>query len=78
VVEIQPLRGQAALAPEGNIRKRLRQFAVETHAEVMGQPTRSPGRNVFKADEFGGFVQELEREGNLRVIQVAPSRGDER
>jgi hypothetical protein len=44
----------------------------------MGQPTRSPGRNVFKADEFGGFVQELEREGDLRVIQVAPSCGDER
>jgi nucleotide-binding universal stress UspA family protein len=63
---------------EGNIRKRLRQFAVETQAEVMGQPTRSPGRNVFKADEFGSFVQELEREGNLHIIQVAPSRGDER
>jgi nucleotide-binding universal stress UspA family protein len=63
---------------EGNIRKRLRQFAVETHAEVMvmGQPTRSPGRNVFKADELEGFVQELEREGNLRVIQVAPSCGE--
>jgi nucleotide-binding universal stress UspA family protein len=63
---------------EGNIRKRLRQFAVETHAEVMvmGQPTRSPGRNVFKADEFGGFVEELEREGNLHVIQVTPSCGE--
>jgi nucleotide-binding universal stress UspA family protein len=62
---------------EGDIRKRLRQFAVETQAEVMvmGQPTRSPGRNVFKADEFGSFVEELEREGNLHIIQVAPSHG---
>jgi nucleotide-binding universal stress UspA family protein len=60
---------------EGNIRKQLHQFAVETRAEIMvlGRPTRSPGRNVFKADEFETFVAELEREGNLHIIQVTPS-----
>lgn len=60
---------------EGNIHKQLYQFALETHAEmmVMGRPTRSPGRNVFKADEFQEFVAELERQGNLRIIQVTPS-----
>jgi nucleotide-binding universal stress UspA family protein len=60
---------------EGNIRKQLHQFAVETHAEVMviGQPIRSPGRNVFRATEVGTFVSELEQAGNLKVIQVTPS-----
>jgi nucleotide-binding universal stress UspA family protein len=59
---------------EGNIRKQLRQFAIETHADrmVMGRPVRSPGSNVFKADEFNDFVDELEREGNLKIIKVSP------
>ena len=60
---------------EGNIRRQLRQFATETKAEVMvmGQPMRSPGRNVFRADEFEAFVAQLEREAGLRVVQVTPS-----
>jgi nucleotide-binding universal stress UspA family protein len=60
---------------EGNIHKQLYQLALETRAEmmVMGRPTRSPGRNVFKADEFETFVAELEQQGNLRIIQVTPS-----
>jgi nucleotide-binding universal stress UspA family protein len=60
---------------EGNIRRNLIQFAIETHATVMvmGRPTRSPGSNVFKIGEFEAFVAELEREGNLRVVQVTPS-----
>jgi nucleotide-binding universal stress UspA family protein len=58
---------------EGNIRKNLIQFAVETHATamVMGRPTRSPGRNVFKSEEFDDFTAEMEREGNLRVFTAA-------
>lgn len=64
---------------EGNIRKQLHQFAVETCAEVMvvGRPTRSPGRNVFKPDEFETFVAELEREGSLLIVPVTPSHDDE-
>ena len=64
------------LVREGNIRKQLRQFAGETHAEVMvmGRPTRGPGRNVFNREEFEAFVAELEREGNLRLVTVAPPR----
>jgi nucleotide-binding universal stress UspA family protein len=60
---------------EGNIRKNLIQFAIETHATVMfmGRPTRSPGSNTFKTGEFDAFVAELEREGNLRVVQVTPT-----
>lgn len=61
---------------EGNIRKQLLQFAVETQAEVlvMGYPTRSPGRNVFAADELDAFMLELERAGHIRVIQVKPDQ----
>ncbi len=57
---------------EGNVREQLRQLAIETGAEamVMGRPTRSPSKNVFKPKEFEAFVADLEREGNLRVIQV--------
>ncbi len=67
------------IVQEGNIRRQLRQFAIETRAKmmVMGRPTRSPGRNVFKAEEFEAFVAELEREGNLHIVQVTPSRGVE-
>jgi nucleotide-binding universal stress UspA family protein len=59
---------------EGNIRKQLRQFVIETRAEVMvmGRPTRSPGRNVFGPDEFAASVAELEKEGDLTVIIVRP------
>ena len=64
---------------EGNIRKQLRQFAIETHAQVMvmGRPTRSPGRNVFKSAEIDAFVADLEREANLRIQLVSPSSGVE-
>lgn len=57
---------------EGNIRQGLISFAIETHAEmlVIGRPTRSPGRNVFKIAEFDSFVDELEQEAQLRIIKV--------
>lgn len=60
---------------EGNIRKQLHQFALETHADVMvlGRPTRSPGRNVFKDDELDEFTAILAREGNLKTIVVSPA-----
>jgi nucleotide-binding universal stress UspA family protein len=60
---------------DGNIRKQLHKFAMETRAEVMvmGRPTRSPGRNIFKTADFEAFVAELEQNGNLSVIQVTPA-----
>lgn len=60
--------------PEGNIRAELIRYANETKAEmmVMGRPTRSPGRNVFKIAEFDDFVAELEREGDLAIVKVPP------
>jgi nucleotide-binding universal stress UspA family protein len=61
---------------EGDVRAQLRLRAAEARDEilVMGHPTRSPGRNAFKAAELDAFVTELERQGNLRVIVVAPSQ----
>ncbi len=58
--------------PEGNIRDELIRYANETKAEMMvtGRPTRSPGRNVFKIDEFDDFVEELEREAGLTIIKI--------
>ncbi len=63
------------IVQEGNILRQLRQFALETQADllVMGRPTRSPGRNVFKPAEFEAFVAELEQEADLRVV-VVPQR----
>jgi nucleotide-binding universal stress UspA family protein len=60
---------------EGNIRKQLRLFAIETHAQVMvmGRPTRSPGRNVFKPGEIDAFAAELGQEANLHIQLVPPS-----
>ena len=61
------------LVREGNIRKNLHQFAIETSAEimVMGRPTRSPGSNVFKADDFDEFVAQLEAAGALKIVSVS-------
>jgi nucleotide-binding universal stress UspA family protein len=60
---------------EGTIQKQLLQFAIATHAKVLviGYPTRSPGRNVFEKGELDDFIGELERQGQIRVIQVTPT-----
>ncbi|MGD8584089.1 MAG: universal stress protein, partial [Chloroflexota bacterium] len=44
--------------PEGDIREELTRYAIDTKAEMMviGRPTRSPGRNVFKIAGFDDFV----------------------
>lgn len=62
------------LVREGNIRKQLTRFALETHAEilVMGRPVRSPGNNVFKPAEFDAYTAELEAETGLKIITVQP------
>jgi K+-sensing histidine kinase KdpD len=64
--------------PEGDIRSELIRYAIETKAEMMviGRPTRSPGRNVFKMAEFDGFAAELEREANLKIVKVPAEQGD--
>lgn len=58
---------------EGNVHKQLREFAIETHADVlvMGRPMRSPGSNTFKPAEFDAYVAELQSEANVRIHIVA-------
>ncbi len=65
--------------PEGNIPDQLLRYANETKAEMMviGRPTRSPGRNVFKIAEFDDFVTELEKEANLAIITVPAKPSNE-
>jgi nucleotide-binding universal stress UspA family protein len=59
---------------EGSVRTHLTQFAIETQAEVMvmGCPRRSPGRNVYTAEEFEAFVAEVEARGGIKIVQVMP------
>jgi nucleotide-binding universal stress UspA family protein len=59
---------------EGNVHKQLREFAIETRADllVMGRPVRSPGSNTFKPVEFDAFVAELAEEANLRIQVIPP------
>ncbi len=61
---------------EGNVREKLRLQAAEARGDilVMGRPIRSPGSNVFKAEEYDAFVADLERETGVRVISVSPSQ----
>jgi nucleotide-binding universal stress UspA family protein len=58
--------------PEGDIREELIRYAMDTRAEMMviGRPTRSPGRNVFKIGAFDDFVAQLEEKANLKIIKV--------
>jgi nucleotide-binding universal stress UspA family protein len=62
----------------GDVRRQLRQFAEETHAQVMvmGKPVPGSPRSVFTPEEFEAFVEELEREGGIRVIALDPEEGD--
>jgi nucleotide-binding universal stress UspA family protein len=63
-----------SIVREGNVRKQLREFALETHADfmVMGRPTRSPGSNTFKPAEFDAFVAQLEEDADLQIEVVKP------
>jgi nucleotide-binding universal stress UspA family protein len=63
-----------SIVREGNVQKQLREFAIETHAEVMvmGRPTRSPGSNTFKPAEFDAFVAALEEDTDLKIEVVEP------
>jgi nucleotide-binding universal stress UspA family protein len=62
------------LVLEGNLRKQLRQFAIDTSADllIMGVPIPGTGKKMFTQKELDQFIQEVERESSLRVIQVRP------
>ena len=58
---------------EGDIRKQLRQFALDTQADLMmmGTPTPGPGKNIFKEEELKQFISEMAQWGKLRIMQVS-------
>jgi nucleotide-binding universal stress UspA family protein len=58
---------------EGDIRKQLHQFAIDTQADlmIMGTPTLGPGKNIFKQEELKQFIRNMEQWGNIRIIQVS-------
>ncbi len=64
--------------PEGDIREELTRYAIDTKAEMMviGRPTRSPSRNVFKIAEFDDFVADLEQRANLEIVRVPAEQQD--
>jgi nucleotide-binding universal stress UspA family protein len=68
-----------SIVREGNVRKQLRDLAIETHADllIMGRPVRSPGTNTFKPAEFDAWVTELEGEADLKIHVVTPAAGTE-
>lgn len=57
---------------KGNIPEQLRQLALETDAEMMilGRPLRGVGGSVFTPAEFDSFIESLEQETGLQVVQV--------
>ena len=60
---------------EGNLRKQLRQFVMNTRADLMivGAPSQGLGKNLFKEEELKKFITEMQQEANLRILQVTRS-----
>ena len=57
---------------KGNIPEQLRLLASESAADMMvlGRPVRGMGRSVFTPAEFDAFVESVEQEACIQIIQV--------
>jgi len=66
------------LIRRGNVPQQLHQLAIETNAEMMviGRPMPKQGKSIFLPEQFDAFVSELEKDGDLRVIQVIHEEND--
>lgn len=60
---------------EGNVLTQLRKLAADTPADVLviGRPTKSSTKNLFKIEQMDAFVAEPAKAGRLRVISVDPA-----
>jgi nucleotide-binding universal stress UspA family protein len=60
------------LIRKGNIPEQLHLLACETGADVMvlGRPVRGIGRSVFTPAEFDSFVESLEQDIGIQIVQV--------
>jgi nucleotide-binding universal stress UspA family protein len=58
---------------QGDVHTQLRRYVAGSDADrvVMGQPIRSPGRNIFKPAELDAFVAGLEEE-DVEILRVMP------
>ena len=63
------------LVLEGDIRKQLHQYAIDTQADlmIMGTPVPGTGKNIFKQEELQRLISEMEQWGDVRIIQVSAS-----
>lgn len=59
---------------EGDVRKQLQAFAIETEAQVLvvGEPSRLLGHSVFEREDLQTFVDELETTANIKIVLVKP------
>ena len=60
------------LIRKGQVPDQLRLLACEAGADVMvlGRPVRGIGRSVFTPAEFDSFVESLEHEAGIQIVQV--------
>jgi nucleotide-binding universal stress UspA family protein len=60
------------LIRKGNIPKQLRLLAHEVDAELMvlGRPKHGVGQSVFTPAEFDSFVESLEKDPGIQIVQV--------
>jgi nucleotide-binding universal stress UspA family protein len=63
---------------EGNIPVQLLALAEELDGDILviGRPLMEPGKAVFAQEEFERFVQQLETEKGMRIIQIDTSEGE--
>ena len=60
------------LIRKGNIPEQIRSLVSEKKADVLvlGRPLRGVRGSVFTPDEFDRFVQRLQQESGIKVIEV--------
>jgi hypothetical protein len=64
---------------KGNFFEQLHLLAIETGAEVMvlGRPVRGMGRRVFTPAKFDSFVESLEQETGIHIVQITSNKSEE-
>lgn len=60
------------LIRKGDIQQQLRRLVSEIDAEiiVLGRPVRNIGKSIFTPQEFDRFIERLEEENGIQVVEV--------
>ncbi len=66
------IKDMEVIIRKGIIPEQLSLLASEIKAEMMvlGRPVRRMGRSVFTPDEFDRFVEDLEKNTGIQIVQV--------